>query len=77
MASALVLATLDTSHFAFEALGRTREECEQLLKDAWEVHTRDYPQAEIGYMRRLIDDGDVNFSTITVGGVLRDGETLL
>lgn len=73
----LVLATLETRNFSFEVLARTKEECERLFRDAWEIHCRDYPEADMDRMAIWLEDGEPNFHTITVGGVLRDGETLL
>lgn len=72
-----VLATVQSRHFEFQALAPTIEDAHDALLAAWEVHCRDYPGAEMGLMQRWIDDGEAQFHEITVGGVLRDGETLL
>ncbi len=72
-----ILAEVHTSHFEFQALAATKPLADRLLLDAWEIHCRDYPDADMGMMLETIDDGDVNYLTIASGGVLRDGETLL
>lgn len=73
----LVLATVDSSHFEFQALARSRAQAEKALLAAWVNHRRDYPGAQVDLMQRWIDDGEAQFHEIAVGGVLRDGETIL
>lgn len=73
----IVLAEVSARHFQFQAVGYTHEECRTALKEAWEVHCRDYPDAQMDFMQWCLDNEEVNFTVTTIGGVLRDGETIL
>ena len=68
----LVLATLDTRSFSFVALAETREAAAKALLEGWDKHA-DATGAFPGLMREALADGDVNFTPISTGDVLRDG----
>lgn len=70
----MVLATVNTGHFQFTALGADKEECDVLLLAAWRKHCRQVPHADALLMREIVADGEVNYSSIERGSVLRDGE---
>lgn len=76
--SAHVLATVETTNFAFQALARTREEADALLLKAWARHCREYRHAQPdgGLMADMVEGGEVNYVHIRVGDVTRDGEVL-
>lgn len=69
------VAECTTRHFDFLATGHTQDEAHDSLKAGLEVHSRDYPDADLDWLRSLLDpdNGDVNYYEVTVPGCLRDG----
>lgn len=72
----VIVATLDTSHFTFQAVGRDREEAEAAMVAGFRRHCREYTGADRAFMRNAIIDGEVRFAEIPIGGAARDGEPL-
>lgn len=68
----IVLATLDTGRFTFEALGANKDDAHDLMEAAWEKHCEDYEGARDWPWW----EDSVNYSDISLGEVLRDGETI-
>jgi hypothetical protein len=73
----MYLADLQTSHFAFHALGATEAEARDAMRKTWAEHCREYQGAALTrlYTWREIAD-DVNVFPLPVGGGIRDGEPL-
>ena len=71
----MILATFSSAHFDFVALAETEAEAADALLLAWTRHV-EQTGAEPCMMAEAIDDGDVNFTPIHVGAVLRDGSPL-
>ena len=71
----LVLASVHTRNFHFEAVGRDEVEAEDALLVGWEAHRQQYG-ADPGLMHQLVADGEVDFRLIEVGWAYRDAERL-
>lgn len=71
----MFLLVVETSHFTFHTVSQTEAEGHQSLLKAWKTHCQQ-TGADKGYMKTLIDGGDVSAYPIAVGQVLRDGEPL-
>ena len=71
----MILATFSTAHFDFTALAETEAEAGDLLLLGWAHHV-DQTGADSEMMAQAIADGDVNFTPIHVGAVLRDGSPI-
>lgn len=69
------LIELESAHFQFQAFGATLEDATQAMRDALEVHCRDYPDADMDYLRWLLEN-DANVMEVSVPGALRDGEVI-
>lgn len=67
----MVIATLETRHFTFTALGETREEALHALRLGWAAH------AEQTGARGKLDEDDVSFLDIEPGQVFRDQTLIL
>lgn len=65
----MVLAHFETPNFDFHALAGSDREARQLLREAWQVHAREY-EADPDYFDRYVDD--VRYAVIEPGEVLRD-----
>lgn len=75
----MILATVETPNFTFQALGDTKGHATDLLLKAWKVHVRQYggpANVDTRMMRELVDGDEVTFTEIQVGTVTRDGETI-
>ena len=72
----LVLASVETRHFSFVALGRDQAEATRALLTGWERHRKGYPDAEPDYMTEVVTDGSVSFTSLLIGQMARDGEAL-
>lgn len=68
-----IIATVDTGRFEWTALGRTRQECNVALHNAYGDHARAVEGADPGLMLELINEGEVNYHEIYLGEALRDG----
>lgn len=73
---AVIVATFTTPHFEFVAVGESKTAAVNALVDGWAKHRREYRGADPSYMRDAIEDGEVRFATLTMGGCARDGEPL-
>lgn len=73
MSAALIyhLATVDTVHFHFAALGKTEREARSTLLAGWRRHAAEY-DADVD----LIDDDEIRVEELTVGVAYRDGDKL-
>lgn len=71
----MILATMETSHFTFHALGLSKDQCMTMLITTWqEKHCRDYPAADPHY---VVDNEDsINYVEIELGTVCRDNEPI-
>lgn len=73
----MILATIDTGSFQFTALGETEAAASSLLVLAWAKHRQERPWAEPALMVEAISNGDVTFTEIQVGDVIRDDSVIL
>lgn len=73
MTTTYVLAQASTRNFDFTALGEDRRQANVALENAWAKHCREYG-ADPRMMLDMINDGDVNYSELGVGDVIRDGD---
>ena len=67
------LASWETRHFDFTAIGKTRAECIQILAHGWCRHCATYG-GDPDYFTQYVED--VNFTKISLGDCLRDGEKI-
>lgn len=75
----MILATVETRNFTFQALGETKGQAADLLLKAWKAHVRQYggpSNVDSHMMRELVADDEVTYTYIEVGTVTRDGETI-
>lgn len=72
----MFIATLDTAHFEFVALGNTFEQATQALREGWLEHGNQYEGVDRGYIERAIADGDVRVLRIGPGECARDGSVI-
>ena len=74
----LVLATVNTGSFEFQALGTDEDDAYRALLQGWRRHCAQMRgSADFTLLRDLREDGEISFTPIVVGQVLRDGEPLL
>jgi hypothetical protein len=73
----LWIATLDTRHFTFEAVGTSRQEACDLMCKAWNLHRESYPEQEREaiHVYDLVKD-DVVVRMLWAGAMLRDGQSV-
>lgn len=71
----LWLATFNSGHFDFTALGETRADVIEALRSGWEAHSRVY-DADPALLEEAIRDGEVDYTLVAVGDCLRDGALL-
>lgn len=71
----MVIATVNTGHFEFLAVGVDKGDAQRALLRAWKRHRQDYTSADPGYMRECIMGGEVTWHEgVEIGGATRDGE---
>lgn len=73
------LATLDTRHFSFKAVGDDREEARQAIYRAWQAHYEQTPDRHPDMPRTLEEleaKFDINYERLRLGQGYRDGEAL-
>lgn len=69
----IVVATLDTAHLMFTALGTTTEEARDALADAWDAH-----RAQAGAVLTFDDlVGDIRYLAGAPGTAYRDGTQII
>lgn len=73
----MILASIDTTNYRFEALASDEEEARRLLFEAWRNHCAQNLRADPFFMIKQAQDGDINFFEIEVGQVLRDGDRIV
>lgn len=71
----MILATLDTSHFTFTALGQDAADAMAALEAGWKAHARQYARAGSPLLsfKTITETHEIK---ITVGGCLRDGSVI-
>ena len=65
------IATVETRHFSFIALGETEEQAKKVLMQGWAVHCE-----ETGASKHYITDDDINVTELDVGQCARDHSVL-
>lgn len=64
----MFIATVDTPHFRFLALGDTEVEARQALMKGWYAHCKEYKRAERSY----VQPDEICIGELEVGDCLRD-----
>lgn len=72
----MCIATINTGHFDFTAVGVNANDAKRVLLEGWMEHCNQYPDAERGLMTNLIAGGDVQFTFIGLGQCARDYEVI-
>ena len=74
----MILATLDTSHFTFTALGQDAAGAAAAIEAGWKAHARQYGRAGSPLLsfKAITETHEIRFDKITVGGCLRDGSVI-
>lgn len=73
---ALHFGRVNTGHYLFEALGHTREEVEDALRDAYALHAARNPYADPDVMVEAIDDDEVSWTLLRPGQAAIDGDVV-
>lgn len=74
----MILATLDTAHFTFTALGEDVAAATAALEAGWKAHADQYrrPGTSLPSFKAITEWHDLRFDEIAVGGCLRDGSVI-
>ncbi|MFC6673998.1 hypothetical protein [Marinobacterium aestuariivivens] len=66
----MIVMIVDTGSFEFIGLDNTRVEATEGLLLRWELHCKNCPDAEKGYMRELIDGGSAQVVALEPGSAV-------
>lgn len=72
----MFLATYQTRHFEFSALGKSEREARRQCKIAWEIHVAEYSKFSVNIPWGKFSPDDVCVTEMITGAPYRDGELL-